>query len=247
MEKNQSVFDVLNGWVNDTEGSVVNFLTAFAPWLTPFPVAFMTYQHMIDFVFFPPYVSIVIAIVVEILGFATISTGLSFWFFNKKERAKYKKAPLGLVIGAFSFYLTLILISNVVIDISVAFGTIEQQEWAIIAVRSLLTLQTIPGVMIVAARTGHRDILLQVKKEREEKLSPTSGSTYGTSGSQKKSSRNMGRPSIYKQKVFTYMDEVMEQDGRVAAFLEVKRELGLSESTASRIRSDWLEENGYEI
>lgn len=247
MEEN--IFDKLNDLVNSSEGSIVNFLTAFAPWLAPLIPAYMTYNHMIEFLHFKAWLAWVLALVVEILGFGTVSTGLDFWFYNRRNKAKAKKAPFTLIIVSFCFYLGLIVMSNVLIDWAKEFGTSTQQSWTIIGVRFLLTLQTLPAALIVATRTGHRDLLREIRQEKLEKehiTSITSESTYGTSGSQRKKSKNMGRPSIHKEKVFVYMDEILERDGRVAPFLEVQRELGLAESTASRLRNEWLEENGYE-
>lgn len=164
-----NIFDRWNEWVNDTEGSIVNFLTAFAPWLAPLAPAFMTYQHMVTFLKFPELLAFSLAALVEILGFGTVSTFLDFWFYNRREKAGAKKAPLGVVIASFAFYLMLILVSNVVIDITNAYLSADWQKGAVILVRALLTLQTIPGAMIVAVRTGHRDLLKEIKKEKLEK------------------------------------------------------------------------------
>ena len=162
-------FENFDEWINDTEGSLVNALTAFAPWLAPLAPAYMTYKHMVDFLDFPNLLAIALALLVEILGFGTVSTFLDFWFHNKKETAKVKKAPLGVVVFSFGFYLCLIVGSNVIIDIAKAFGSETQGQWAIIIVRLLLTLQTIPGALIVAVRTGHRDLLKEIKREKAEK------------------------------------------------------------------------------
>lgn len=175
-------FDRLNEWVNDTEGSLVNFLTAFSPWLAPLAPAYMTFRHMDEFLKFPFLISLALALLVEILGFSTVSTALDFWFHNRKEKAGIKRAPLEVVIGVFVFYLALILVSNVVIDVSMAYLSEGWQKGSIIVVRALLTLQTIPGALIVAVRTGHRELLREIKKEKEQKLSENQGNSRGESG-----------------------------------------------------------------
>lgn len=169
MEEN--LFDRLNNWINGIEGSLVNFLTAFSPWLAPLAPAYMTYVHMIEFLHFPVWVSGALALVVEILGFGTVSTFLDFWFFNRRNKAQMKKAPLFLVVVSFGFYLGLIVVSNVLIDLAREFGTESQISGAIVSVRALLTLQTIPAAIIVAVRTGHRDLLRQIQQEKREKMS----------------------------------------------------------------------------
>lgn len=170
----KNYFDIWNDWVNNTEGSLVNFLTAFAPWLAPLAPAYMTFVHMVEFLEFPPQLAVALAVLVEILGFGAVSTFLDFWFYNRRERSDKKKAPLVLVAISFGFYLGLILISNVVIDIAKNFGNETQLAWAIISVRALLTLQMIPGALIVAVRTGHRDLLREIKIEKEGKVSESS-------------------------------------------------------------------------
>lgn len=157
---NSNSFDKLNDWIRDTENSFVNFLSAFAPWLAPLIPAYMTFQHAKDTLKFPVVFAWTGALVVEILGFSAVSTYLSFWFYNRRNRAESKRAPIILVIVAFAFYLTLIIFSNVLLD------TFPDKKWAEIAVRALFTLQTIPAAMLVSVRTQHRELLSEIAKER---------------------------------------------------------------------------------
>lgn len=243
-----NIFDKFNEWVNDVEGSIVNFLTAFAPWLAPLAPAYMTYQHMVLFLQFPVILAFCLALLVEVLGFGSVSTFLDFWFHNRKERAGLKKAPTWVVVISFSFYLGLIVTSNVLVDLAKSFGTVEQLSWAVIAVRALLTLQTIPAAIIVGVRTGHRSLLKQIKKEKMEEKEERYETSGNASGSTPKSSNTsgsnskMGRPSIHQERVFSYLDEYYSKYQSVASFTEVMNELQLPQSTASRLRSLWLEE-----
>lgn len=155
-------FDKLNDWIRDTENSIVNFLSAFSPWLAPLIPAYMTYQHAYGRLQFPFFFAFAGSAVVEILGFSAVSTYLSFWFYNRRNRAEGKKAPLTVVIVAFGFYLTLIIFSNVLLD------TFPSEKWAEIVVRALFTLQTIPAAMLVSVRTQHRELLSEIAKEKRE-------------------------------------------------------------------------------
>lgn len=158
-------FDRLNYAIRNTETSIVNLISTFAPWLAPLAPAYMTYQHAInkDTINFPVFIAFPVALVVEILGFSAVSTFMSFWFYNRRNRAENKKAPLTLIIVAFAFYLALILFSNVLLD------TFPTETWTLIAVRALYTLQTIPAALIVAVRTQHRDMISEITKEQSEK------------------------------------------------------------------------------
>jgi hypothetical protein len=201
----------------------------------------MTYQHAIGTLEFPQVVAIPAALVVEILGFSAVSTYLAFWFYNRRNPAASKKAPIILVIIAFGFYLTLIVFSNVLLD------SFPGERWAEIVVRALFTLQTIPAAMLVSVRTQHRELLSEIAKEKRER-SGTSGNTsrtkmevvskfQNTSGSISRT----GRPSIHQERVFSYLDEQFGLTGNVPTFTEVMDDLGLPQSTASRIRNDWID------
>jgi len=165
-------FDRLNEWIRDTENSIVNFLSAFSPWLAPLIPAYMTFQHAMGTLKFPWFFAFAGATVVEILGFSAVSTYLSFWFYNRRNRAEGKKAPLEVVMFAFGFYLALIIFSNVLLD------TFPSEKWAEIVVRALFTLQTIPAAMLVSVRTQHRELLAEIAKEKAEKVSSKLPESY---------------------------------------------------------------------
>lgn len=177
-------FDTLNDWIRNTESSIVNFLSVFAPWLAPLTPAYMTYQHATGVLSFPPQIALPAAILVEILGFSAVSTFLAFWFYNRKNSANYKRAPIEVIIFAFMFYLALILFSNVLLD------SFPSERWAEITVRALFTLQTIPAALIVAVRTQHKDLLSEIAKERKEKLSEKSQKVSENSTEEQKVSGN---------------------------------------------------------
>jgi hypothetical protein len=156
------MFDFINDTIRGAESSFVNLISAIAPWLAPLAPAFMTFQHATDKVGlnFPLWVAIPIALVVEILGFSTVSTLLAFHFYNRRNRYATRKAPVAIVVFAFSFYLALIVTSNVVLDAT------ENSRTALVVVRAMLTLQTVPAALIVAVRTQHRDLIHQIERER---------------------------------------------------------------------------------
>jgi len=153
-------FEMINEWISNTESSIVNVVSAIAPWLAPISPAYMTYQHAVDTLHFPLWVAIPVAIVVEILGFSAVSTFMTFWFFNRRNKSDNKKAPISFVVFAFFFYLALIVTSNILLD------TFKNAEWAIVAVRALFALQTIPAALIVISRAGHKSLLEEIDKEK---------------------------------------------------------------------------------
>jgi len=246
MEEN--LFDKLNGWVNNTEGSIVNFLTAFAPWLAPLIPAYMTYNHMIDFLNFDAWLAWVLALVVEILGFGCVSTGLDFYFYNRRNKAKSKAAPFTLIIISFAFYLGLIVTSNVVIDWAKEFGTTTQVSWSIIIVRFLLTLQTIPAALIVATRTGHRDLLREIKKEKMEREQKVSESFRNDEIGREKVSENLPKVGDWR----SLRPKLSDEDVYNMAYLSpdnvknVAEKFGVTERTVTNWREYARKEIGVD-
>lgn len=159
-------FELFNDWIDRVEVSVVNTLTKLSPWLSPVIPAYMTYGHVNVFLGFNAFLALCAALLVEILGFATVATGISFWFYNRRTKAGAKKAPLWGVIAIFAFYLAIVLAVNVIIDVTNQFGDEASKAWAVIAVRALFTLQTIPGAVLVALRVGHANLLKDMQDER---------------------------------------------------------------------------------
>lgn len=216
-------FDRLNDWIRETESSIVNFLSAFAPWMAPLAPAYMTFQHAQNSLDFPIFIAAPVAILVEILGFSAVSTFMAFWFFNRKNRADAKKAPIGLVILAFMFYLLLIIFSNVLLD------TFPGQEWALIVVRALYTMQTIPAALIVAVRVQHRDLLNEYAKDLEVKRShePRHRSAIVQAVQVNVHERSGERPHEHEQDIYDALTQVWNSEHRIAGPTEIARMVNL--------------------
>lgn len=228
-------FDELNEWIRDTENSLVNFLSAFSPWLAPLIPAYMTYQHAYETLHFPFFFALAGSAVVEILGFSAVSTYLSFWFYNRRNRAEGKKAPLTVVVIAFGFYLTLIIFSNVLLD------TFPSEKWAEIVVRALFTLQTIPAAMLVSVRTQHRELLSEIAKEKRE----TSGRREKPSEISRKDEEQVSETFRNFPKDWRSLEPTLtyEQTAEIATLTpkDVKmwaNEIGVSEKTITNWRSN---------
>lgn len=90
----------------------------------------------------------------------------------------------------------------------------------------------------------------QIKIEKS-KTSITSESDFGTSKTSKtgsetsgtqKTTFKTGRKSTHRERVFQWMDEYFKTNGNVPTFSEVEQGLSLPQSTASRLRGEWLKE-----
>ena len=162
-------FDKANKAIRGVEASVVNLLSAIAPWGAPISPAYMTYYHMIDGrLNYPIWVAVITAAVVEILGLSTVNTALGFFEHNKRNKAQKNRAPVWVATASFIFYLLVILTSNVILD-AFSPGIIFAKDWPVILVRALFALLSVPAVLIMAVRTQHQDLLAEIEEEEEEK------------------------------------------------------------------------------
>ncbi len=160
MEKQPNFFDKINGWIRGTEGSIVNLISAIAPWGAPSPVAYMTFDHCLNALHFPDLIAFITALVVEALGISSISTALSFWAHNQKYKGEDQKAPLILAISTFIFYISVVLILNVVIDVE---KHIDSN--GIIVARALLSLLSIPAGVLLATRAQQTELINSIETQ----------------------------------------------------------------------------------
>lgn len=232
--RSENNFDRLNTWIQETENSIVNFLSAFAPWLAPLVPAFMTYQHAEGTLGFPLLIALAAAVVVEILGFSAVSTYLAFWFHNRKNKAEIKKAPLSIVVIAFSFYLALIVSSNVLLD------TFPKERWAEISVRTLFTLQTVPAALLVAVRTQHRELLSEIYKEKQklsENKAETSESFQKVSETEQKVSENLPKDWRKVRPTLSYEQVISLANLSADGVKKFSRTYGVDERTVTNWRA----------
>jgi hypothetical protein len=217
------IFDEVNDWIRNSEGSVVNLLSAIAPWAAPVAPAYLSLMHMTHRLSFPQPVAISVAVVVEILGLTTISTAISFWSHNRRyQKAKdYKKAPVGLVIGAFVFYLVVIISVNVILDV------FPESRVAVIVSNGLLTTLSIPAATVLAVRTQHTELVKAIKEENVKRQA-------------KKEDQPAGRASVKSNKIEALLNQAWDVEHRVLTGKEIVEQLQVAKSTASEQRKKWL-------
>lgn len=229
-------FDQLNDGIRNTEGSISNLLSSIAPYGAPIPAAVMSFMHMQGVLGFQPWVAFVVAITIEILGFSTISTWMSFWSWNRrfKSESSIKRAPMGFVIGAFVFYLIIVISMNVALDAAQYFPEVLNEHVVVIIVRGSLTLLTIPAGLIVATRVQHHELLDEIKKSKDDKRSVPVPSSTGT---------GIPRNSANKKAVYDFLNNLYTTQNRVASFTEVRDTLHIPQGSASRLRKEWMKDH----
>lgn len=146
-------FERWNAGVRAAEASLVNLLSAIAPWGAPLAPAYMSYGGMVERLEFAPWVALALAGVIEILGLSTVHTTLQFWRYNRRNRAGYKRQPAGLAASMFGFYLAVILVVNVLLEWP------AQSTYIPLLARALLTLLSIPAGATLAMRAMYAEAL----------------------------------------------------------------------------------------
>ena len=217
----------MNDGIRNSETSLVNLLSAIAPWLAPLAPAYLSYNHMSQKLEFPGFFAGAVAVVVEVLGLSAVSTALLFWAHNKRYSKDYKKAPIKVVIFSFVFYLLVILAINVLLEISTA-------EWATITSKALLTLLSIPAALILGVRTQHQELLNEMRDKNGQRKGKKA---------ERKTIPELNRPTGQRDRIFSYMNRIWQEQHMVPSFSQIVQELGVPKSTASTVRRQWLEEH----
>jgi len=260
------IFDWLGDALERFNPSAFRFLAALLPYLTPIPVAWLTAHSASDFLHFTPEVSFVFVFALEGIGlwFTTMLVdSVVDWIRSKNWKSIVPVILFGITVGAY-----VLILVNLNVTLEEASGNINPALSQVITLMCFLPLITGVGngyyKLKLESKTDserareRQDALdAQIRSENNRlKLQKfqikygSSESTNGTSRSRNRSSKKtsgssnetskIGRPSIHEQRVFSYMDEQYKLRGEAPTFTEVAQKLNLSQSTASRLRNQWI-------
>lgn len=240
-----NLFDQINHVIRDSESSLVNLLSAIAPWLAPLAPAYLTFSHLTAEEFgFPIWVAISVAMVVEVLGLSAVSTILAFWAHNRRYKDEKKRAPVWIAVFSFVIYLMIILVINVVLDAALTNGSTLSYDWMVVGAKALLTLLSVPAAIILAVRTQHKEVLDAIDDEREQRRAMR----HQKPASTHRASNDNGRvrERLYSQGKARFLDDL--RTGKLQAYLQ-ENNLELTPKTISELYGTvvrnayrWLEE-----
>jgi len=152
--------------------TLVDVLAGFAPWLAPVAPAYLTGRNMIAVLGFPRPVAVTVAVVVECLGVALITTGLQFWRHNRQYPGIYhgkdRRLPTGLVVLLFAWQTAVVLLAVGGLDAPQSLVDGRGREVMQLAAKVLLATLSIPGAgtLALAARNLNRKaILIDISEE----------------------------------------------------------------------------------
>lgn len=252
-----NVFDRINEWLDRTEVSWVNLLTKALPILVPIIPAMQTKRHVVEVLGYSQEASWIAAIIVEFFGYAAMYKMIQFAEHNRRYAEK-NRAPFGVAVMIYLAYLAIIIVFNVIPEV------VTKQPVHVIWMNALFAVLSVPAGALTAVSALHTERKEAMKRRGSGTSSETTSETplpkrvpkplpevntsrsvpqpigFDTSGSSR-----TGRTPVHQERVFEYMDRVLSEQGRVASFSEVEQALNLPQSTASRLRNDWREKNGY--
>lgn len=178
------LFDSVTRFLNGIEDSLINTLSIIVPWFVPVIPAYLTFRHSEVNLQFPVWVAWTAAFVVEVLGLASMRTAVSFYEHNRRYAKSDKKAPVRLTFGIYAFYLSVVLVVNVLIDLQN--GVVW---WNVLAI-GLFSLLSVPAGALISIRAQHTELLRELEKNRSERRQNRSENLQKDSESSPKVSGN---------------------------------------------------------
>lgn len=226
-------FDTITRFVNGTEDSLINLISAVILWMVPIIPAYLTYYHLLNDLKFPWWVSGIGAGVVEFLGLASIRTAIKFWAHNQRYSVEVKRAPFWPVIGTYVFYIVVVLSVNVILD----WGKIEaSHEWAI----ALFSLLSVPSGYLMSARAQHTELERRIADDNAHAAETRKANKE--QGKQKKDA-----PKVYasskRQEIIDLLEVIWQTEHRVCGGKEIAQRLELDADTSkgyiSGLTKEW--------
>lgn len=155
-----NIFDAISGVLNGAERALLDLISVVVPYCVPLPVAYLTFWHTVNMMDFPVWLGWTSAFTIEALGLASVSTAIRFYRNNKAYKSDKERAPFGLALGVYIFYIVVTITLNVVLEI--VDGT--RQGWIIFSI-GLFTLLSVPSGILISIRSLYTEML----EERDEK------------------------------------------------------------------------------
>jgi predicted transcriptional regulator len=113
---------------------------------------------MSQFLHFPAWLAVAMALVIELLGLATINTVFQFWTHNQDARKSDPKSPVYLAVITSIYYLAVVLTVNTMLDSDPPVYKLA---------KGLLSTISVVGGVTIALRAAHSRRVREAQEERE--------------------------------------------------------------------------------
>jgi hypothetical protein len=236
--------------VNNIESAWVNLLAFIIPYAVSLIPAMMTFRNSQTMLGFEVWEAINAAAAIEFFGIVTMDTALRFYQYNKKYTKDANKAPVGMAVFSYVFYLAIIITVNVVMEIAAApSGSLHwfsgESFWKIVAL-SLLSTLGFPSAVTIGIRTQHKEILAEKTATKQG-----GGVVKNNTPAPQSQPQRIKHASAFAPQITAMLDAQYKKDGRILPPKEITPRLkGLTQTheqakgKISEITKNWKIENG---
>lgn len=234
------IFGFIADLINGAEKSFLDFLSALVPYCVPVIPAYLTFYHVQNEMQFPVWVAWTAAFVVETLGMASVSTAIRFWYHNQKYKKSENKAPFRLAIGVYVFYIVVVIIVNVVLEIVAG----QRSGWIILSI-ALFAMLSIPSGVLIAIRAQYSQVLDEINMRYHKSQTP---STPSVSQPQASGTYSPKHASDYKERILSMLEAEYSKSGQVLAPKQITARLKLNHGNnkgyVSTLTKEWRSRKG---
>lgn len=252
-----NIFSRVTNWIISVETDVVRLICTILPWLVPLVPAWLTYRHAIDQMQYSQNISLIMGIVVEGLGLASLVTSFTFWAHNRKFKDVKAQMPLWVPIATYVVYLVIVLIVNVVLDFEAG---VDGTRVLVVALFSLLSL---PAGALLSVQTLYNEWNTEHSQSISERRAERSRARgEHPERSEQKGSALPNNPersehaSKWEEQIQSILERTWQAQGKVPGGAEVVRALNeghganLDRAKASgyisTLTKEWMQSKGIE-
>lgn len=232
-------FGFIADLVNGAEKSFLDLLSALVPYAVPVIPAYLTYYHTIDQMGFPHWVALTAAFVVEVLGITAVSTAIRFWRHNIRYKDEKNKAPFWLAVGVYIFYIIVVLIVNVILEI-----VAKQRSGPVIWAIGFFSMLSVPSGVLISIRTQYSEMLEDIGNRYKKPNSVTSTLPPEPATYKEK------HASDYRDRIVDMLNSEYSRSGQILAPKQITARLKLNHANnkgyVSSLTSSWKKEKGIE-
>lgn len=247
-----NIFIYIRDVIDSANDPLVLLILVILPLLVPIVPASVSATNLHDIMGFSWTLAFLSGLTIELLGFSaailTLRSITNLSHLDKDESKSGRVIEFLVSSGSWLSYLIAVITLNVIMDIQV--GKPTWYVWVI----AVLCLLSVPSSALAASRVSTKEFEAKEEKRHQESREDnmeryrirhgTSKSTSETKTELSEQFQNnhgkTGRHPVHQERVFEYMEQYYGLNSRVATYTEVMRDLNLPQSTASRLRQEWI-------
>lgn len=247
-----NIFNRLTDALLQIQTDVVRMICALLPWLVPLVPAYITYSHALNEMGYDLWISVVMGIVVEGLGLASLVMFFQFWSHNRKYKSAENQMPLWIPVLSYIFYLTVVLSLNVILDY------VSGEQITKIWVVALFSTLSIPAGMLLSVQVVHTEWskthfqeVSERRQERKERLQSRNQPILEISAETVNSIQENEpefHASDYPEQIMRILERKYTLMGKIATPKEIAEQLDLNPRTnsgyISTLTKKWKAQNG---